>query len=65
MKKITDWLSVNKLSLNANTTKCMVFHSDKKKVLHPKLFIDEIEIKRVDYYNILGLQLNHTLKWNK
>ena len=43
----------------------MVFHSDKKKVLHPKLFIDEIEIERVDYYNILGLQLNHSLKWNK
>ena len=26
IKKITDWLAVNKLSLNASTTKFMVFH---------------------------------------
>ena len=63
--KITHWLSANKLSLNVNKTKCMVFHSDKKKVLYPKLFIGAIEIERVDYFNFLGLQLNHTLKWNK
>ena len=43
----------------------MVFHSHKKKVLYPKLFIDAIEIERVDYFNFLGLQLNHTLKCNK
>ena len=29
--KITDWLYANKLSLNVNKTKCMVFHSHKKK----------------------------------
>ena len=63
--KITDWLSANKLSLNVNKTKCMIFHSDKKTVLYPKLFIDNIEIERVDYFNFLGLQLHHTLKWNK
>ena len=62
--KITHWLSANKLSLNVNKTKCMVFHSDKKKILYPKLFIDAIEIERVDYFNFLGLQLNLTLKWN-
>ena len=43
----------------------MVFHSNEKKVLYPKLFIDDIEMKRVDYFICLGLQLNHTLKWNK
>ena len=31
--KITDWLSANKLSLNVNKTKCMVFYSDKKKFI--------------------------------
>ena len=36
-----------------------------KKVLYPKLFIGAIEIERVDYFNFLGLQLNHTLKWNE
>ena len=34
-------------------------------MLYSKLFIDAIEIKRFDYFNFLGLQLNHTLKWNK
>ena len=43
----------------------MIFHSDKKTVLCPKLFIDNIKIKRVDYFNFLGLQLHHTVKWNK
>ena len=62
---ITHWLSVNKLSLNVNKTKCMVFHSDKMKAFYPKLFIGAIEIERVDYFNFRGLQLNHTLKWNK
>ena len=42
--KITDCLYANKLSLNVNKTKCRVFHSDEKKVLYPKLFIDAIEI---------------------
>ena len=63
--KITHWLSANKLSLNVNKTKCMVFYSDKTKVLYPKLLIGAIEIERVDYFNFLGLQLSHTLKWNE
>ena len=29
--EITDWLAANKLSLHANNTKFMIFHSDKKK----------------------------------
>ena len=63
--KITDWLSANKLSLNVNKKICMIFHSDENTVLYPKLFIDDIEIERVDYFNFLDLQLHHTLKWNK
>ena len=30
LSRISDWLAANKLSLNANKTKFMVFHSDKK-----------------------------------
>ena len=43
----------------------MIFHSDKKKVLYPKLFINNSEIERVDSFNFLGLQLNHNLNWTK
>ena len=42
--KITDWLAANKLSLNASKTKFMVFHSDKKIVRYPKLFINDVKI---------------------
>ena len=63
--KVTDWLAANKLSLNASKTKFMVFHSDKKIVRYPKLFINDVKIERVDCFNFLGLQLNHNLKWNK
>ena len=64
--KSTDWLSANKLSLNVKKKKkCMIFHFDQKTVFYPKLFIDNIEIERLDYFKFLGLQLHHTLKWNK
>ena len=65
LRKITDWVAANKLSLNAGKTKFMVFHSDKKIVMYPKLLINDVEIECVDCFNFLGLQLNHILKWNK
>ena len=43
----------------------MIFHSDKKNVLYPKLCINNSEIERVDSFNFLGLQLNHNLNWTK
>ena len=49
--KITNWLAANKLSLNVGKNKFMVLHSDKKKVVYPKLLINNIEIERVDYFN--------------
>ena len=61
--KITNSLAANKLSLDVGKTKFMLFHSDKKKVAYPKLLINNIEIERVDYFNFLGLQLNHTSNW--
>ena len=60
--KITDWLAANKISLNASKTNFMVFHSDEKIVMYPKLLINGVEIERVDCFNFLGLQLNHKLK---
>ena len=64
LSEITDWLAANKLSLNANKTKFMVFHSDKKTVRYLKLHINATEIERTDHFNFLGLQLNHNLKWS-
>ena len=38
--KITDCLQANKLSLNVNKTKFMVFHSDRRCVVYPVLSIN-------------------------
>ena len=43
----------------------MIFYSDKEIVIYLKLLINDGEIERVDCFNLLGLQLNHNLKWNK
>ncbi len=40
LNKITDWLKLNKLSLNVIKSKCMVFHTAQKHVTNPKLTID-------------------------
>ena len=62
--KVLKWLSANRLSLNVNKTKVMFFHSVRKAVAYPKLYIDNKEIERVDSFIFLGLQINHNINWN-
>ena len=59
--KVSKWLSAKRLSLNVNKTKVMFFHSVRKTVAYPKLYIDNKEIERVDSFLFLGLQINHNL----
>ena len=40
------------------------FHSVRETVAYPKLYIDSKEMKRVDSFIFLGLQINHNLNWN-
>ena len=60
--KITNWLAANMLSLNVGKTKFMAFRSDKKKVVYPKLLINNIGIERVDYFNFWGATIESQLK---
>ncbi len=62
--KVQEWLSSNKLALNISKTKYMVFHTSQKKVEYPKLKLNNITIQRVSQFNILGLIINSSLKWN-
>ena len=67
IKKITDWLAVNKLSLNASKTKFMVFHYYQKVIADkdvPQLKIGNIDIERVKEFNFLGLSINENLTWS-
>ena len=52
LSKISEWLIVNKLSLNASKTKCMVFIMPQKKV---------VILESVDQFNFLGITLDNLL----
>lgn len=61
--KISEWLASNKLLLNANKTKCIVFHTHQRKVEYPVLKINNTIIEQVHEFNFLGLILNSQLTW--
>ena len=65
LHKISEWLSSNTLSLNAQNTKFMVFHSMQRKVKYPVLALNNTIIKRVKQFNFLCIILDYTLKWQK
>ena len=65
LHKISEWLASNKLSLNAERTKFMFFHSIQRKVKYPVLTINNTIIERVKQFNFLGIILHYTLKWQK
>ena len=66
LKGISDWLAINKLSLNAKKTKFMIFHHRQKRIdyLIPKLEINGHDIERVTDFNFLGLTIDQHLNWN-
>ena len=63
LKSISDWLKLNKLSLNIQKSKAMLFHTPTRQVQTPDLYIDAIKIDFVDEFNFLGLVLDKNLKW--
>ena len=66
LSKISDWLAVNKLSLNASKTKFMVFHNYQRTLAEndiPQLMINNTIIEKVNEFNFLGLTINEFLNW--
>ena len=67
LTKISDWLAVNKLPLNAAKTKFMLFHNYQKIINEddiPHLTINDTVIERVTEFNFLGLTINEFMNWN-
>ena len=60
---VSNWLKLNKLSLNIGKTKAMVFHTPRRKPFVPNLFIDNVQIEFVDNFNFLGIILDKNLKF--
>lgn len=64
LTKITDWLKLNKLSLNSNKTKAMLFHTQRKNVNQLEIYIQGHKIEFVDEFNYLGITIDKHLTWN-
>ena len=63
LSKLSLWLKLNKLSINVNKSKCMVFRQPQRTVTIPELTIDENIIEVVDNFSFIGLNNNKNLKW--
>ena len=63
LENVNIWLKHNKLSLNAQKTKLMVFHRKQKKFNEIHLSIDTMPIEQVPTFNFLGITLDETLSW--
>ena len=60
---IDEWLKVNKLSLNVNKSKYMIFNAGSKIVYPFEIKIDDISIERVYVFNFLGLIMDEHQNW--
>ncbi len=58
---INDWLKSNKLSLNINKCKYMIFHTLQKTVNTVQLHIENTNVDIVYKFNFLGLTINENL----
>ena len=63
LEKITIWLKMNKLSLNVQKTKLMIFHRRQKQINELNISINGTDIERVESFNFLGLHIHESLSW--
>ena len=63
---ITDWLCLNKLSLNAKKTKMMIFHHRQRNIskINLNLIINNTEIEQVKEFDFLGIMIDECMTWN-
>ena len=55
LEKVNNWLKLNKLSLNTQKTKLMVFNQKQKNVKEINLTIDHNQIEQIPVFNFLGI----------
>ena len=65
LSKIIEWININKLSLNKNKSKYMIFHMHKKDIPGFSLKLGNTNIEKVDDFNYLGLTEDTKLNWKK
>ncbi len=63
LSNISNWLRCNKLSLNVDKSKYIIFHKPQKRVKSLQLTMNNGVIERVSNFDFLGLTLNEHLNW--
>ena len=63
LENVNTWLKLNKLSLNAQKTKLMVFQRKQKHVDEINVQINGTKIERVESFNFFGIMLDENLTW--
>ena len=63
LNNMNNWFKVNKLSLNIDKTKYMIFMK-KIGLLEHNIIIDQINVERVTVAKFLGIQVEEKLKWD-
>ena len=64
LKKIHSWFVTNKLCINADKSKYMIYHKSSKKVPILNIKIDGNVVSKSEDFKFLGIILNDRLTWN-
>ena len=66
LKQVVKWLNLNKLSLNADKTELIFFHSKQHVLDYEKVSIkfNGVKLKAVDYVKYLGVFIDKYLSWD-
>ena len=66
LKRVSTWLKLNKLSLNADKTELIFFHSKQHSLNYDRIYIrlDQIRLVPVDSVKYLGMYIDKYLLWN-
>lgn len=65
LEEVHKWLRRNKLTLNINKTKYMIFHCTTRfsRPSSPSIVLDDTPIEQVHTFHFLGLTISETLSW--
>ena len=64
VNKLTYWLNINKLVINATKTELMEFHNSQKRIHHCTIDINNSILNQVSTTKFLGLWIQDNLKWD-
>ena len=64
LNNVSQWLNLNKLSLNVKNPKAKAFHMPQKKIIQPNIQINGSNIEFVENFMFLGITINNKLNWN-